>query len=224
MTGHIIIRYAALADQERRSLVGVDGGNGQRRVIGGRGADDAGVGVGHGGEVAVGTALRGGVGVAGRAVEQDAGGLHQVVILGGQVALGLAAKAAVGAKGHIDHVHVQQQGVVQGRQDGIRGGAVGGVGEYLEDGQLGLGRLTGEGDIAVGVHGLAGGDAGHMGAVVIAVFLHSVGRGDNVRVGVGIVEGKGNLGALIQVVLGSAAPGSWSCASGHTTERHSCMR
>ena len=208
VTGHIIIRYAALADQERRSLVGVDGGNGQRRVIGGRGADDAGVGVGHGGEVAVGTALRGGVGVAGRAVEQDAGGLHQVVILGGQVALGLAAKAAVGAKGHIDHVHVQQQGVVQGRQDGIRGGAVGGVGEYLEDGQLGLGRLTGEGDIAVGVHGLAGGDAGHMGAVVIAVFLHSVGRGDNVRVGVGIVEGKGNLGALIQVVLGQQLQGA----------------
>ena len=208
VTGHIIIRYAALADQERRSLVGVDGGNGQRRVIGGRGADDAGVGVGHGGEVAVGTALRGGVGVAGRAVEQNAGGLHQVIILCGQVALGLAAKAAVGAQGHIDHVHVQQQGVVQGRQDGIRGGAVGGVGEYLEDGQLGLGRLTGERDIAVGVHGLAGGDAGHMGAVVIAVFLHSFGRGDNVRVGVGIVEGKGNLGALIQVVLGQQLQGA----------------
>ena len=208
VTGHIIIRYAALADQERRSLVGVDGGNGQRRVIGGRGADDAGVGVGHGGEVAVGTALRGGVGVAGRAVEQDAGGLHQVIILGGQVALGLPAEAAVGAQGHIDDVHVQQQGVVQGRQDGVRGGAVGGVGEYLEDGQLGLGRLTGEGDAAVGVHGLAGGDAGHMGAVVIAVFLHSVGRGDNVRVGVGIVEGKGNLGALIQVVLGQQLQGA----------------
>ena len=208
VTGHIIIRYAALADQERRSLVGVDGGNGQRRVIGGRGADDAGVGVGHGGEVAVGTALRGGVGVAGRAVEQDAGGLHQVIILGGQVALGLPAEAAVGAQGHIDHVHVQQQGVVQGRQDGVRGGAVGGVGEYLEDGQLGLGRLTGEGDAAVGVHGLAGGDAGHMGAVVIAVFLHSVGRGDNVRVGVGIVEGKGHLGALIQVVLGQQLQGA----------------
>ena len=208
VTGHIIIRYAALADQERRSLVGVDGGNGQRRIIGGRGADDAGVGVGHGGEVAVGTALRGGVGVAGRAVEQDAGSLHQVVILSGQVALGLAAKATVGAQGHVDHVHVQQQGVVQGRQDGIRGGAVGGVGEYLEDGQLGLGRLTGERDIAVGVHGLAGGDAGHMGAVVIAVFLHSFGRGDNVRVGVGIVEGKGNLGALIQVVLGQQLQGA----------------
>ena len=154
------------------------------------------------------TALRGGVGVAGRAVEQDAGSLHQVITLGGQVALGLAAKAAVGAQGHVDHVHVQQQGVVESRQDGIRGGAVGGVGEYLEDGQLGLGRLTGEGDIAVGVHGLAGGDAGHMGAVVIAVFLHSFGRGDNVRVGVGIVEGKGNLGALIQVVLGQQLQGA----------------
>ena len=44
--------------------------------------------------------------------------------------------------------------------------------------------------------------------MVIAVFLHSVGRGDNVRVGVGIVEGKGNLGALIQVVLGQQLQGA----------------
>ena len=208
MTGHIIIRYAALADQERRSLVGVDGGNGQRRIIGGRGADDAGVGVGHGGEVTLCAALGGGIGVTGGAVQQDTGGLDQIVILGGQVALGLPAEAAVGAQGHVDHVHVQQQGIVQGRQDGIRGGAVGGVGEYLEDGQLGLGRLTGEGDAAVGVHGLAGGDTGHVGAVVIAVLLHSVGGGDHVRIRVGIVEGEGHLAALIQVVLGQQHQGA----------------
>ena len=46
-----------------------------------------------------------------------------------EATISLPAEAAVGAQGHIDHVHVQQQGVVQGRQDGIRGGAVGGVGE-----------------------------------------------------------------------------------------------
>ena len=208
MAGHVLIGDAALGGDKGRRLVGVDGGNGQRRVIGGRGADDAGVGVGHGGEVTLCAALGGGIGVTGRAVQQDTGGLDQVVILGGQVALGLPAEAAVGTQGHVDHVHVQQQGVVQGRQDGIRGGAVGGVGEYLEDGQLGLGRLTGEGDAAVGVHGLAGGDTGHVGAVVIAVLLHGVGGGDHVRVGVGIVEGEGHLAALIQVVLGQQLQGA----------------
>ena len=208
VAGHVLIGDAALGGDKGRRLVGVDGGNGQRRVIGGRGADDAGVGVGHGGEVTLCAALGGGIGVTGGAVQQDTGGLDQVVILGGQVALGLPAEAAVGAQGHIDHVHVQQQGVVQGRQDGIRGGAVGGVGEYLEDGQLGLGRLTGEGDAAVGVHGLAGGDTGHVGAVVIAVLLHGVGGGDHVGVGVGIVEGEGHLAALIQVVLGQQHQGA----------------
>ena len=208
MAGHVLIGDAALGGDKGRRLVGVDGGNGQRRVIGGRGADDAGVGVGHGGEVTLCAALGGGIGVTGGAVQQDTGGLDQVVILGGQVALGLPAEAAVGAQGHIDHVHVQQQGIVQGRQDGIRGGAVGGVGEYLEDGQLCLGRLTGEGDAAVGVHGLAGGDTGHVGAVVIAVLLHGVGGGDHVRVGVGIVEGEGHLAALIQVVLGQQHQGA----------------
>ena len=208
VAGHVLIGDAALGGDKGRRLVGVDGGNGQRRVIGGRGADDAGVGVGHGGEVTLCAALGGGIGVTGGAVQQDTGGLDQVVILGGQVALGLPAEAAVGAQGHVDHVHVQQQGVVQSRQDGIRGGAVGGVGEYLEDGQLGLGRLTGEGDAAVGVHGLAGGDTGHVGAVVIAVLLHSVGGGDHVGVRVGIVEGEGHLAALIQVVLGQQLQGA----------------
>ena len=208
VAGHVLIGDAALGGDKGRRLVGVDGGNGQRRVIGGRGADDAGVGVGHGGEVTLCAALGGGIGVTGGAVQQDTGGLDQVVILGGQVALGLPAEAAVGAERHVDHVHVQQQGIVQGRQDGIRGGAVGGVGEYLEDGQLGLGRLTGEGDAAVGVHGLAGGDTGHVGAVVIAVLLHGVGGGDHVRVGVGIVEGEGHLAALIQVVLGQQHQGA----------------
>ena len=208
VAGHVLIGDAALGGDKGRRLVGVDGGNGQRRVIGGRGADDAGVGVGHGGEVTLCAALGGGIGVTGGAVQQDTGGLDQIVILGGQVALGLPAEAAVGAQGHVDHVHVQQQGVVQSRQDGIRGGAVGGVGEYLEDGQLGLGRLTGEGDAAVGVHGLAGGDTGHVGAVVIAVLLHGVGGGDHVRVGVGIVEGEGHLAALIQVVLGQQLQGA----------------
>ena len=208
MAGHVLIGDAALGGDKGRRLVGVDGGNGQRRVIGGRGADDAGVGVGHGGEVTLCAALGGGIGVTGGAVQQDTGGLDQVVILGGQVALGLPAEAAVGAERHVDHVHVQQQGIVQGRQDGIRGGAVGGVGEYLEDGQLGLGRLTGEGDAAVGVHGLAGGDTGHVGAVVIAVLLHGVGGGDHVGVRVGIVEGEGHLAALIQVVLGQQLQGA----------------
>ena len=120
VAGHVLIGDAALGGDKGRRLVGVDGGNGQRRVIGGRGADDAGVGVGHGGEVTLCAALGGGIGVTGGAVQQDTGGLDQVVILGGQVALGLPAEAAVGAERHVDHVHVQQQGIVQGRH--FRGG------------------------------------------------------------------------------------------------------
>ena len=200
MAGHVVVGNLALADGEGGSFVGIDGGNGQRGVIGGRGADDTGVRVGHGGKVAVGTALRGGKGVACGAVQQNAGGFDQIVVLVHHAAGLLGGEAAAGTEGHIDDIHVQQQGVVQSSQNVLGGRAVGGIGEHLEDGQLGLGGLTGEGHVAVGVHRLTGGDTGNMGAVIVAVLFDGSLGGNHISIHVGIVEGEGDLAALIQIV------------------------
>ena len=202
MAGHVVVGNILIPHGEGAGGIGIDGGRRQGGVIGSGRAGDAGVRIGGAGEVALGAAVAGGIGVAAGGVQQNAAGLHGVVIGVDDGAVRLGAKAAGGAQGHIDHVHAQQNGVVQGRQDGVGGGAVGAVGEHLEDGKLGLGGLTGEGHVAVFVHGLAGGDARHMGAVIVAVALHGLGAGNDVGIRVGVVKGEGNLAALVQVVGG----------------------
>ncbi len=68
----------------------------------------------------------------------------------------------------------------------------------LEDGQLGLRGLTGKGHVAVAIHGLARSDTGHMRAMVVAVVGNGFGRGDNIRILVGVVKSKGDLAALVE--------------------------
>ena len=163
-------------------------------------ADDAVIGVRRQRIVAVGRGERRGIGVARGAVEQDARRLHGGIITVQRGARFFLGKAAGGAEGHIDHVHAQHDGVVQCRQDDVGVSAAGVVGEHLEDGQLRLGRFAGKGDVAVCVDGLAGGGAGDMGAVVVAVIGHRACRRDDVRIYVGIVKGEGHLRADIQLV------------------------
>ena len=106
------------------------------------------------------------------------------------------AEAAGGAQAHVDDIGPQGDRVVGRRQDVIPGGAVGAIGaEDLHSQDLRLGRDARHvgGDAPV-----ARGDARHMGPVVPGI------AGGSIRVVVGIVKGKGDLPAAVNLGGGDA--------------------
>ena len=103
-------------------------------------------------------------------------------------------EACGAAQGHIDNVNAQDHTVLDGLDHVVHAGAARGA-EHLHGDDLRIGRHAHN---ASAFHLVGGGDAGNMGAVV----AHTVGVA-HIQVGRGIVEGEGNLCAVVQIFSGN---------------------
>ena len=191
----------------QQHIVGVDlltlhAGDGQvGGVHGGGGHHHAVVGVpGEGSVGTVAVHIAGGGLVAGGSDDHNAGGIQLVVHVVDEGVL-VHGEAAVGAQTQVHGVHAQTAGILQSRQNGDRGGARAAVVKDLHGDDLSVGSHTGEGDGALAVHGIAGGDAGHMGAV-LQICCIPLAAGGHLSVLTGVVKGEGDLGAEIHIVGG----------------------
>ena len=168
----------------------VDRSDGQGRAVGPGLGDRAGVGIGRVGLVlAAVVGIRAGVGVTRGGVDRHAGGGEVLVNLRVHGS-GLGAHTRVLAEGEVDRVGLDDDRVVEGRQDSVVGDRSILVGGDLGDDDLRVGR----GALQVGRVG--GGDRGDVGAVRQVLG----GLGQYVRVIVRVVEDEGDL--LIEVCAG----------------------
>ena len=173
----------------QRVLV-VDRGDGQGRAVGRGLGERAGVGVGRVGLVlAAVVGVRARVGVTRGGVHRHAGGGEVLVDLRIHGS-GLAAHTRVLAEGEVDRVGLNDDRVVEGRQDSVVGDRSILVGGDLGDDDLRVGR----GALQVGCVGR--GDRGDVRAVREVLG----GLGQHVRVVVRIVEDEGDL--LVEVGAG----------------------
>lgn len=155
------------------------------------------------GEGSVGTVvvhIAGGGLVAGGSDDHNAGGIQLVVHIVDEGVL-VHGEAAVGAQAQVHGVHAQTVGILQSRQNGGRGGTRAAVVKDLHGDDLSVGGHAGEGDGALAVHGVTGGDAGHMGAV-LQICCIPLAAGGHLSVLTGVVKGEGDLGAEIHIVGG----------------------
>ena len=190
----------------QQHIVGVDlltlhAGDGQVGGVHGGGGHHAVVGVpGEGSVGTVAVHIAGGGLVAGGSDDHNAGVIQLVVHVVDEGVL-VHGEAAVGAQTQVHGVHAQTAGILQSRQNGDRGGARAAVVKDLHGDDLSVGSHTGEGDGALAVHGIAGGDAGHMGAV-LQICCIPLAAGGHLSVLTGVVKGEGDLGAEIHIVGG----------------------
>ena len=175
-----------------QGLLVVDGGDGQGGLVGGGFAECARVGVGRerlvlAGVVAVGV----GEGVAARRVDGDASG-GELLVHTGEDAARVAAHTGVVTQGQVDDVGLDDERIIEGRQQrAVRHRAVLVRGD-LGDHDLRVGRCALQ-DVRVG--GRDRGDVRAVGQVLL-------GMGHDVGVVVRVVVGEGNL--AVDVRAGSA--------------------
>ena len=191
-----LVLHAVGALPEQDALGGhivLHGGHSQTAGVDGGRGDHGGLGVG--GQIAVAVLVaHGGIAGVTRGDHKGDAGLVQTLVgmVGGGVVIG---PAVVGAQGQVHHIHAQQQGILQSRQDhALLGTGIGGVGEDLHDGELGIGSHAGEDDLALFGLGIACDGARHMGAVVRL-------GGHDIQIAVGVVGGVGDLAVLVEVVV-----------------------
>ena len=167
--------------------------NRQRTAPGGGGADNGGIGVIGGVLIGAPDVAVGGLGLVTGGDGQNGVEILHTAIDG--VDLGILGGEAGGcAQGHVDDIHIQQQSVLDGGHQVILISTAVGT-EDLHDDDLCLGSDAHHGG---GVDGVGGGDTGDMGAVV-ALIVIIVG---SLQVLVNIVEGEGDLVAVIQILSG----------------------
>ena len=180
-------------------------GDGQRILIGAGGADAAGVGI-LGKQQAVDGVLSPVAGVTGRHAN-DGIRLVQRIHDIGEVGLAGGREAdRRGAKGQVDAVAVQNDGILDGG-DVVIGIGAAVLAEHLHNNDLRIGRNADDAVVSVGVgavrifHIAVGrGDTGNVRAVVALLIV--VMR--DVESGVNIVEAEGDLAADIQSIAGQA--------------------
>ena len=180
-------------------------GDGQRILIGAGGADAAGVGI-LGKQQAVDGVLSPVAGVTGRHAN-DGIRLVQRIHDIGEVGLAGGREAdRRGAKGQVDAVAVQNDGILDGG-DVVIGISAAVLAEHLHNDDLRIGRNADDAVVSVGVgavrifHIAVGrGDTGNVRAVVALLIV--VMR--DVESGVNIVEAEGDLAADIQSIAGQA--------------------
>ena len=169
------------------------GGHGDGAAPGGGRADHGGVGMAGGVLIGAPDVGVGALGIVTGGDGQDGVEILHAAIDGIQLGI-LGGEAGGSTQGHIDDVHIQQQGVLNGSHQVILIGTAVGT-EDLHDNHLGIG---GNADDRGALAGIGGGDTGDMGAVVALVIVIVGG----LQVLVHIVEGEGNLGAAVQILCG----------------------
>ena len=186
-----------------------NGGQGGDQIVGtghrqggaeaGGGADHAGVRVGGQAHVGAGVVAQGGVILVSGGADQADTRLPDPPVGLVDDPVPAVGEAAVGAEGHVDHIRAQLHCILQSRQgDGV-GGARAGVGEGLQNQKLCIGSHAGEADLTLGILGVTGGNARHMGAVADIVGIGG-GVGVHIGVPVRVVKGEGDLFAHIGIL------------------------
>ena len=169
-------------------------GHGDGTAPGGGGADHGAVGMLGGVLIGTPDVGVGALGIVTGGDGQDGVEILHAAVDGVQLGV-LGAEAGAGTQGHVDDVHIQQQGVLDGGHQVILISAAVGT-EDLHNDHLGIGSHADDGGTLAGV---GGGDTGDVGAVV-ALLVIIVG---SLQALVHIVEGEGDLGAAVQILRGS---------------------